>query len=244
MKIWAIADLHLCFGTPEKNMAHFGGKWVGYAEKINANWRRKIGPEDLVLIPGDISWALKLDQALIDLKWLHNLPGIKVIIKGNHDYWWPTYSKLQAALPSSIIALRNNSFTYKDISIAGGRLWDTSEYNFSKYIEYIENKRANPKEKRCDPWIFPREIERLKLSLQKLDQNAGTKICLTHYPPIGADLQTSTASRLMEEYKINFALFGHLHNIKDGALPFGSKNGVRYICCSADYINFEPVSIG
>jgi len=249
MRIWAIGDLHLSFGVANKSMDIFGPHWERHAEKIRVNWTNTIHPEDLVLVPGDLSWAMKLEEAVPDLQWVHDLPGTKVMIKGNHDYWWGSLSKIAPVLPPSIHLIQNNVFNWKGVTIGGARLWDTPEYSFGAFVEY----RENPKAKKVDGEIlvqqefnqklFDRELERLKLSLAGLDKEAKVRIAMTHYPPIGADLQPSRAAQILEEYQINVCVFGHLHNLKAGEALFGEARGVRYVLAACDYIRFQPIAI-
>lgn len=245
MKIWAIADLHLCFGAPDKSMEAFGDAWENYANRIEENWKKVIQPDDLVLIAGDITWAMKLEEAMKDLEWIDALPGTKVILKGNHDYWWPSNKKLSEALPSSIHFVNNNAYTMNDVTIGGSRLWDTSEYTFADYINFVESLLV--KEKPLDPdeveRIYNRELERLRLSLTQLDPNASYRIAMTHYPPIGADLKSSRVSEILQEFNINVCVFGHLHNVKKERGLFGEKNGIFYLYTAADYLNFEPMLV-
>ena len=245
MSVWALSDPHLALSVPSKSMEVFGPKWRRYAERIRDGWHQKVGPEDLVLIPGDISWAKKLEEALIDLEWIDALPGTKVILKGNHDYWWPSSSKLVQSLPPSIHFIYNNAFQWQDIAIGGSRLWDTDEYNFNGYIEFQENPLSKEKEPHPeeDQKIFARELERLKLSLSQLDPKAKVRIALTHYPPIGADLKPSLTSNILESFNIQYCVFGHLHNVKPHSLPFGAARGVNYIFASCDYLDFIPVQV-
>ncbi|MBI2811771.1 MAG: metallophosphoesterase [Candidatus Melainabacteria bacterium] len=250
MSIWVLSDIHLAFGAPQKTMEAFGASWENYAEKIAANWKKMISPDDLVLIPGDISWAMRLEEALIDLKWIDALPGTKIILRGNHDYWWPSSSKLAKALPPSIQFIQNNAITWKGVAIGGSRLWDTKEYTFNPYIEFKENPRARIKtpeeranEKEEDERIFVRELERLKLSLSQMDKNAKLKIAMTHYPPIGADLAPSRVSAILEEFKIDICVFGHLHNVRPQALKFKEARGVKYVFASCDYLDFVPIKL-
>lgn len=246
MRIWAIGDLHLSFGVKNKSMDVFGPNWESHAEKIASNWKSLIRPEDLVLVPGDLSWALKLEEAIPDLEWVDALPGTKVMIKGNHDYWWGSLSKVTAALPPSIHLIQNNVFNWKDVTIGGARLWDTPEYSFGEWIEFRENPRAkNPEvlvQEELEQKLFDREIERLKMSLSKLDPNAKVRIAMTHYPPIGANLEPSRAAQVLEQHQIQICVFGHLHNLKSVPL-FGEARGVRYVLTSSDYIHFAPVAI-
>ncbi len=248
MRIWAIGDLHLSFGVANKSMDVFGPGWEKHAEKIATSWKSLIDPQDLVLIPGDLSWAMKLQEAVPDLTWVHELPGTKVLIKGNHDYWWGSLKQIAEVLPPSIHLIQNNAFLWKDVAIGGARLWDTPEYSFGQYIEY----RENPREKKdieeivqedMQEKIFNRELERLKLSLAALDPKAKVRIAMTHYPPIGANLENSRASQILEQNRINICVFGHLHSIKADVDLFGEKNGIRYILTSADYIRFQPIIV-
>lgn len=245
MKIFALADLHLSFSCPEKDMAFFGKTWEGYTDKIEKNWKQKISEKDLVLIAGDISWAMN-DEVQIDLAWIDKLPGKKVLIKGNHDYWWGSLKKVYQYLPPSISVIQNNTFEYKNISIGGSRLWDTQEYNFSQFIDFQDNPKENKEkliQQELQEKLFERELKRLELSLANLNPKAKMRIAMTHYPPISFDLKESKASKILERYKIDVCIFGHLHNIKKEASLFGEKNGVRYQLTSCDYLNFDPIEI-
>ncbi|MDE3046471.1 MAG: metallophosphoesterase [Verrucomicrobiota bacterium] len=249
MRIWTIADLHLSFGVENKSMDYFGPAWVDHAKKMADHWRTLIAPEDLVLIPGDISWAMKVEEAIPDLQWIHDLPGTKVLLKGNHDYWWGSLSKVAKVLPPSIHLIQNNAFHWKEATVGGARLWDTPEYSFGPFIEYQENPRGKKKDtdvaiqEDLSEKIFERELQRLDLSLSQLKPEAKIRIAMTHYPPIGADLKPSRASAILEKYKIDICVFGHLHNIKSGFSLFGEKNGIRYVFAAADYLRFQPICI-
>lgn len=245
MTVWALADLHLAFAIPEKKMDFFGAPWIDYTNKIQKEWLARIKAEDLVLLAGDTSWALHLADAALDLNWIHELPGTKVLIKGNHDYWWTSLSKIEKILPPSMHLIQNNVFNWNEYSIGGARLWDTNEYNFNTYIEFKENPRAkklaenveNPEESQR---IFLRELGRLELSLKALDPQATKRIVMTHYPPISADLKESSTSILLEKYHVDTCVFGHLHNVKTQDPLFGEKNGVHYYLTSCDYLDFIP----
>jgi predicted phosphohydrolase len=246
MKIWGIADLHLSFGVENKSMEVFGPHWKEHAHQIKTSWERLIDSDDLVLIPGDISWALRLEEALPDLKWIDQLPGTKVLLKGNHDFWWGSLTKMAPLLPPSIHLIQNNCFLWKGAAIGGARLWDTSEYSFGPFIELRENPHARPIEKEegiqedLNEKIFQRELQRLEMSLSKIPPDSSLRIAMTHYPPIGADLKPSRASELLEKHRIDLVVFGHLHNIRGGLSLFGEKNGVHYILAAADYLHFQP----
>lgn len=250
MSVWAIADLHLSLGNPKKTMEVFPG-WKNYQTEIKKHWEELIHQDDLVLIPGDISWAITMEEALVDLEWIHHLPGQKVIIRGNHDYWWPTVTKLRTFLPPTIHFIQNTAFHWHDVSIGGARLWDNSkEYSFHSVIEFVENPYAAKKtpeelakQKEEEEGIFVRELKRLETSLKQVNPKARVKIALTHYPPIGPDLRPSRAAALLEDYKIDLCIFGHLHNVKENSHPFGEARGIKYIFASADYLRFTPIKI-
>lgn len=244
--IWALADLHLSFGTPNKQMDVFGNQWVKHYEKIEKHWRETISSDDLVLLAGDISWGMKPEEAIPDLEWIDRLPGTKVMIKGNHDYWWESLSKVKNICPASIHAIQHNVFKWEEgIEVGGTRLWDTSEYHFNGFVEMksfpqVKEKPLPPKETET---IFVRELHRLELSLKEFSEDAKQRIIMTHYPPIGPDLKSSRASGLLEKYGVNICVFGHLHNVKPNSLPFGKARGINYYLTSADYLDFIPKKI-
>jgi uncharacterized protein len=246
MNIFAIGDLHLSFGTPRKEMDIFGPEWVDHHEKIKNFWDSHVKEEDLVLIPGDISWAKTLDEAQKDLDWIGARPGTKVLIRGNHDYWWQAISKVRKALPPSCHAIQNDAFLFKDIGISGTRLWDSREYSFSEFIDIkgpLEKEEIKEKYTQDDEKIFGRELLRLEASIKALPQNVRLRICMTHYPPIGAHLSDSQCSHLFESAHIDHVIFGHLHSLKKGQDLFGEKNGVSYHLVSCDYLNFTLLKV-
>jgi len=245
MRIWAIADLHLAISQPSKNMIFFGPEWEEYMEKIEKNWKEVVHPEDLVLIAGDICWAMQLQEAIMDLQWIDQLPGTKVIIRGNHDYWWSSAKKMSSVLPSSIFFIHNTAFHWHDVAIGGSRLWDTTEYSFGKWVRFQENSRETPriKDPSHEALIFERELGRLQLSLQQMNPKSLIKIVMTHYPPIGADLQRSRTSNLLEKFGVNIAIFGHLHNLKERTAFFGEARGIKYYLVAADFLKFRPLRL-
>lgn len=244
MKIWAIGDLHLSFGVPNKKMDVFGPDWVGYTDKIKANWIECVALDDVVLIPGDISWAKTLDEVKADLEWIDALPGTKIMLKGNHDYWWGSFSKVQQVLPKSIQIIQNNAITIGSFSIGGARLWDSNEYAFNEFIEFRKAPVSATREEKPDQEkLFQRELERLEMSLKGLDQKAAVRIAMTHFPPISADLKPSRASKLLEKYHVNVCVFGHLHSLKNGVELFGESNGIHYYLTSCDWLNFKLLKL-
>jgi predicted phosphohydrolase len=247
MHIWAIADLHLSFGVKNKSMDFFGPRWADHAAKIAKHWRQNIHSDDLVLIPGDISWALKLEDAIPDLQWIHDLPGTKVILKGNHDFWWSSLSKLKAVLPPSIHFIQNNALLFNDIAIGGARLWDTPEYSFGEFVEYRENPRAKNTEEKVQEdltdQLFDRELQRLELSLSQLSPQAKYRIAMTHYPPVNATCAPSRASTVLEKHRIDLCVFGHLHNLRENLPLFGNARGIRYVLSACDFLHYNPIQL-
>jgi predicted phosphohydrolase len=245
MNVFALADFHLSFDTPGKSMEIFGKIWKDWTQKIATNCHAIIQPTDLLLIAGDISWASTLDQAKKDLEYIASLPGTKVIIKGNHDFWWPSYKKLCENLPASVFAVQNNSLQFGNLSVGGTRLWDSDEYSFANYIDFSEEsfgkEEIRPITKE-DNVIFQRELLRLDLSLKTMPSSSH-KIVMTHYPPIAANLKSSKASSIIESYKAQACVFGHLHSIKKNCLMFGKTDVTNYVLTACDYCDFKPVQI-
>ncbi len=246
MTIWAIADLHLSFGTPNKKMDIFGERWTDHATRLKANWIAAVQPDDLVLIPGDISWGLHIEEAVPDLEWIAALPGTKVMIRGNHDYWWHSLAKIERVRPPSIHYIQNNAFLWNDVAIGGARLWDSMEYQFDNLIENAPAAWADeaPKHNPEDEKIFEREVSRLELSLKEMAKlPATTRIVMTHYPPISTDLQASKVDALLQKYNVAHCVFGHVHNAKRGIPIFGKKGVVTYEFVAGDYLDFHPKKI-
>lgn len=241
MAIWAIGDLHLSFGIKGKEMGVFGAEWDKHYEKIASFWDEHVKAEDLVLIPGDISWAMHIEEAKADLAWIHERPGTKFFIRGNHDYWCHAASKVRQILLPSIHLVWSDAFLWNDIAICGTRLWDSPEYEFSPYIEMKKPVKESTKEENREESekVFRREVMRLESSLKLLDQKARLKICMVHYPPISADLKDSEVSKLLEAYNVNICVFGHLHSLRPNQTLFGTKNGIEYHLVSCDWLNFR-----
>ena len=231
MKIYAISDLHLS-NSCDKPMDIFGGHWEGYTEKIISNWKQKVTDEDLVLIAGDISWAMKLEEAEADLKWIDELPGKKIIIKGNHEYWWKSISAVREILPESIMAIQNDAIKIGDYIVCGTRGWTVPE----------KDKELEPE----DLKIYKREVERLKLTLMSakvLKGESNAKIvAMMHFPPYNTDKEQSGFTKLFEEYGVDKVVFGHLHGYVNCDLV-SNINGVTYYFTSCDHIKNDPIII-
>jgi predicted phosphohydrolase len=230
--VWAISDLHLSFRSG-KPMDVFGPRWARHAERMAEAWDDLVNPADTVLVPGDNSWAMKLHEADLDLEWIHQRPGTKVLLKGNHDYWWQSIGKVRAALPSSMLALQNDTVTVGDYRFAGARLWDQpGRRGFSA----------------DDEKIYLREIERLKLSISQAQkecaQDGRELLMMTHYPPFNDRREPTPFTELIEASGSDTCIFGHLHGAGAPAKArTGEHNGVTYHLVSCDCLGFTPIKL-
>lgn len=224
--IYAIADLHFD-SIGDKPMDIFGPNWENHEEKIIRNWQSLVGEDDLVLVPGDISWALKLEDAHEDLLKIDKLPGKKILLKGNHDYWWHSLKKLRELGLETMDFLQNNSKVYNNIGIAGTRGWSSIE---------LQDGGSH------DERIYLRELNRLKLSLESL-RKVDKKIAILHYPPFNNDLSPNEFVHLMKEYEVDICIYGHLHAEGHKYAIEGLIEGMEFHCVSSDYINFNPKKI-
>lgn len=226
MKIYAIGDLHLSGEPPTKPMEVFGEHWANHAAKVATNWRELISEEDLVLICGDTSWAMDIAEALPDLDWIATLPGKKIMLRGNHDYWWSSLKKIQIATNNHFGLLQNNFFNYGDIAICGTRGWTLPSSD-----SFVE----------ADEPIFRRECIRLEASLSSATK-AGYKdiIVALHYPPLFKGEDNSQLTTIMETYKVRNCVFGHIHGNDAGMVFEGEHNGINYKLVSCDTQNFMP----
>lgn len=225
MRVFALADLHLAFRN-DKPMDIFGDRWQNHAERIASNWKAKVSDEDVVLIPGDISWAMTLREAEDDLRFVSELPGTKLLLKGNHDYWWNSVTQLRCALPDGMRCIQNDSVTIGDISFGGTRLWS--------------DPSIAPDEK--DVKIYNRELSRLEMSLKSMP--SGTeKVVMLHFPPMDEHHRDNGVTALLEQYGVRFCVYGHLHGKAHYGAFNGERNGVVYKLVAADYLNFDPLQI-
>lgn len=222
--IYAIGDLHFDY-SKEKPMDIFGQNWLKHEEKIMEYWKATVKDEDLVLLPGDSSWALRLEEAYEDLKRIDSLPGKKIISKGNHDYWWESMKKMNGLGLESISFLHNNSYLYGDTIIFGTRGW---------YPKDSENFNED------DEKIFKRELLRLGLSIDSGKGQAYNKsILMLHYPPFNLDGSPNEFVGLMKEHEIDICLYGHLHAQGHSLVQEGSIEGIDFHCVSSDFIDFR-----
>jgi Predicted phosphohydrolase len=227
VSLYAISDLHLDLNG-DKPMDIFGDKWFKHDEKIKNNWLKKITDKDTVLIAGDISWSMKIENGIKDLEWVHNLPGTKIMTKGNHDFWWSSITKLNN-LHEDMNFIQNNFFNYEDYAVCGTRGWTCpGGENFTQQ----------------DEKIYTRELNRLRLSLDAAAKSGFEKfIVMLHYPPMNEKLLESGFVQIFKEYNVEKVVYGHLHGPSLAKALNGVLDNIEYIVTSGDYLDFNPIKI-
>lgn len=227
MALYAIGDLHLCLGAP-KPMDIFGGAWVGYMEKLRQGMS-VIGPEDTTVLMGDLSWALDLPSAQADFAWMQRIPGRKVLLKGNHDYWWSTAAKFGKFCKENgftqMELLNNNCCFYEDYAICGTRGW------------FFEEEKSGAHDEK----VFRRELMRLEASLKAAGDRE--RLVFLHYPPRYKGYTCQEILDLLEKYGVRQCFYGHLHGASHKLAMEGLWDGVYYRLLSADYLNFQPYMV-
>lgn len=223
MALFSISDLHLSFGT-DKPMDVFGERWENYEKRLMENWNNAVSADDVVIVNGDNSWAMYLNDTYKDFDFINKLNGTKLISKGNHDYWWTTMKKHEKWCDENgfdtIRFLHNNYYMYKDVAICGTRGWQLTSRNDE------------------DMKVYNREKERLVLSLKlAVAKNPSQIIVALHYPP------DSEFKKIMEEYNVKICLFGHLHAAGFRDYSDYDENGISYRLVSCDYLQFKPYKI-
>lgn len=227
MALYAIGDLHLCLGAP-KPMDIFGGAWVGYMDKLKVGLS-VITEADTTVLLGDLSWALGLEEAKADFSFINEIPGRKIILKGNHDYWWSTAAKFYKFCTqnefSDMFILNNNHYEYGDIAICGTRGW------------FFEEERSSDH----DGKVFRRELQRLETSLKSAGEKQ--KYVFLHYPPRYKGYECREILDLLEKYEVRRCFYGHLHGPSHTLAMEGQWDGVDYRLVSADKLNFQPFTV-
>ena len=230
MAIYTISDLHLSVGM-DKPMNIFGDNWENHDQKIKANWNKKVKQNDLVLLPGDFSWAMYIEDAKKDFEYLNELPGTKLLLKGNHDYWWESLTKMRKFLEENnfknIDFIYNNSYIWEDKIIVGTRGWSEQEENAEKIIR--------------------RENLRLELSIedgvQKFGKDKEIIVCM-HYPPFNKyEKLELNFIKTMKQYNVKTCIYGHIHGEATKEAKQGKIDGIQFIMASSDYTNFDLIKI-
>ena len=234
MSIFVIGDLHLSFNQ-NKPMDIFGENWIGHEEKIKQDWIKKVKENDLVIIPGDFSWETYLENTELDFNFLNSLPGKKLLLKGNHDYWWTTLTNMKKFLKeknfTNIDFLYNNSYEYDDKIICGTRGWNIADHEMDKKL-------------------INRELIRLELSLKNgIEQYGNQKeiIVFMHYPPITKSTilsnQEADFVNLMKKYNVKRCYYAHLHGVSINDAIEGNIEGIEFKLVSADGLDFKLLQI-
>lgn len=230
MSIYVISDLHLSFFPgSDKPMDVFGARWHNHAQRLETAWRQSVAEEDTVVIPGDISWGLKLEEAKVDLDWVAALPGKKILLKGNHDLWWTGITKLNR-MYGNMVFLQNDHVEAEGVYICGSRGWLTPD---------------NEDFTAADEKIYRRELLRLESSLKSaVRAGAGRILGMLHYPPVSDSSRFSGFQQLFEDYGVKEVYYGHVHG-EDGFRRSikGEVHGIRYHLVSLDYLNCQPLQI-
>ncbi|MBP3523384.1 MAG: metallophosphoesterase [Clostridia bacterium] len=232
MRIFAIGDLHLP-GGDKKPMDVFGPHWENHFERISTDWRARVSDQDVVLIPGDISWAMQLDKALEDLRRIGTLPGRKLILRGNHDYWWSSLTQLRSNLPENMHAVQNDAYDAGDVVFCGTRGWT---------LPQTGGAAADGPAGSQDEKIFRREVMRLEMSLQAARRLAGERpvFAMMHYPPLLPEYARGGTefTRLLTQYGVSRCVYGHLHGASVQRGFSGLYDGVQYDLVSCDALHF------
>ncbi len=228
MAVYAIADLHLSFGT-DKPMDVFPG-WTNYTERIRQNWQKLVTPNDTVVIAGDISWAMNLNDIDNDFRFINNLNGKKIILKGNHDYWWTTKAKMDRYISDNgfdtISILHNNYYVADGTAICGSRGW-------------FYDAEAD-----ADKLILNREVGRIRLSVEPALKAGYDPVVFLHYPPIYNNIECDEIMSVLKEYRIKKCFYGHIHGGNAAKRAFiGEKDGIQFKLIACDYIGFVPMAI-
>lgn len=243
MKVWGLGDPHLSLqkGVLTKPMSIFGKQWENHPETIKKNWEEKVDTQDVVFIVGDISWAKKPAEAQEDLDFLCRLPGKKVFIKGNHDFWWSSLTKVQNMLPVDCTALNGGIIDFGSFVVGGVRLWSIPGLEWEPFYEQKFDLSLTEEDQK----ILEKETQKLISCLELLKKSTLPKILLLHYPPTTPDLVETFYTKEIEKAGITHCVFGHLHNLKIANREecYGEKNGVKYHLTACDWAQFSPVKI-
>ena len=236
MSLYALGDTHLSFGVPNKPMDIFGG-WENYQALIEQNWRERIQPEDTIVLTGDISWGMTLEQAKADFAFLQALPGTKIILKGNHDYWWNSMKKMTEFFAAngfdSLRILHNNCYAYEGFGICGTRGWVNvpGETNEDGTLD-------------GDAKVLAREEQRLRVSLQAAKSQGLKPIAFLHYPPLYWTNRNQPLLSALHDFGVEDCYYGHLHgSVTHARAEKGTVDGIRYHLVAGDYLQFTPEKV-
>lgn len=210
-------------------MGIFGKKWLAHEDKLAIRWRERVAENDLVIIAGDISWAMRESEAHPDFAFLRTLPGIKILLRGNHDYWWSTRRRVERLAGNGFFVLQNNALAFPGVTIVGTRGWELPQTG------HFQDEQ--------DESIYRRELTRLRLSLEAGRQWGQPLFAALHYPPLLQHREQTDITALLEEYHVSVCVYGHLHGQAHSARVEGEIRGVSYHLVASDFLDFEPLHI-
>ncbi|MDE5737004.1 MAG: metallophosphoesterase [Oscillospiraceae bacterium] len=240
MSLFVMGDTHLALGVPEKSMEIFDG-WQNYQSRIAENWQRIIKPDDMIVLAGDISWGMNLEQAKPDFAFLNHLAGEKIILKGNHDYWWGSMKKMtdffQENNFNTLHILHNNCYAYENIAICGTRGWVNIPNEVSIFEKSPEQNISNHKK------ILAREQQRLRVSLQEAVEKNLKPIVFLHYPPVYWGNANQLMLEVLHDFHVTDCYYGHLHGRTHARATKGYEDGICYHLISGDYLQFIPEKV-
>ena len=232
MALFYIADLHLSKNDESKSMSVFGGRWRDYENKLETEWRAAVSDNDTVVLGGDLSWAMSLDAALPDFAFIDSLPGRKIVLEGNHDFYWGSVKKMQTFCKDngfSFEFLRNNAYLCEGVSICGSRGWYTDERTIPEVL--ADSKK-----------IVPREAGRLTTSLKAGAELGGVPVVFMHFPPVFGKYKCEEFIDIMLQYGVKDCYFGHIHGKYD-VPPVEYYRGIAFHFAAADFLFFKPVKV-
>jgi len=220
--VWAISDLHL--PARQKPMDIFGSHWLNHFDRVREDWLGKVNPDDIVLLPGDLTWAMHLEEALEDIARIGELPGRKLLLRGNHDYWWSSIGRVRRVLPDGCFALQNDSMMLDGVLFAGSRGWTIP---------------GEPDGDSDDARIYRRERQRLEMSLNNARARSADAplVAMMHYPPRGENVQGF--SDILKNYGVERVVYGHLHGAGLAGAIRGEVEGIIYHQVSCDGLDFK-----
>ncbi len=246
MRVFAIGDLHLPGGPQNKVMDRFGPIWVDHASAIGSAWRSLADPGDVLLLAGDISWAMTIEQATADLAWIDALPGRKVVIRGNHDFWWNGIGKVRRAFGATVFALQHDHVILDGVAFVGTRGWQCpgSVGSADAMAMDGDSKAGTTTYTAEDEKIYRREVDRLRLGFEGLKRGGAEYerlVVMLHYPPMNPEHEPSGFTELIDAYGADVCLHGHLHGEASIATAFEGRRGrTTYHCVSADAVQMVP----
>lgn len=245
MRVFAIGDVHLPGGPRVKTMDRFGPVWEQHPDVIAAHWDKLARDDDVLLIVGDLSWGMNLDEVTDDLAWIDALRGTKVVIKGNHDFWWKSIGKVRAAFGPTVHALQYDHVVIESVAFVGTRGWQCpGSIGSADVMAHAKEGAGTSVYSDADRKLYEREVGRLKMAFDRLQKSGASYqkiVCVLHYPPMNPEHEPSGFTELLDRFEVDVCVHGHLHGAESIATAFeGRRGGTVYHCVSADAVGMVP----